>query len=333
MANLRSLRPLAFVACLALVGCGGPAPAPPAGAAPGAPPPDTAARPQGARDVRRQPAIAIHDEAQDINAKGDVHGDVDAQLRTLKGAGLVAGDGPYTWAGGTATLVVTGDVIDKGSQSLPAIDLFRALETDAASKGGRVIVTSGNHEAAFLAAPDGPKARAFHAELLAAGLDPARVAAGETPYGEWLRTRPFAAVAGDWFFSHAGDAAGRSASHLGDELAARFDAGQFDAIAMDPVLEARKDWWADTGAGDDGVSRLDRVLAALPAAHLVYGHQPGAIPCPGDAAGGRPKATLWTCYDGRVFFVDVGMSRAVDPASRGGLLYIRRGMSTTVTAI
>ncbi|MGE0040786.1 MAG: hypothetical protein AB7V01_06335, partial [Vicinamibacterales bacterium] len=37
------------------------------------------------------------------------------------------------------------------------------------------------------------------------------------------------------------------------------------------------------------------------------------------------------CYVGRVFCVEVGMSRGVDPASRGGLLYIRGGMYTRVT--
>lgn len=286
-------------------------------------PPETAKR-----DWAKHPAIVVLDDATDIYAMGDVHGDPDAQIKTLAGAGLVAGSGPYTWAGGKATLIVTGDVIDKGSHALLAIDNFRALEADAAAKGGRVVVTMGNHEAEFIANPDGKKAKEFRKELEAAGEDPEKVGRGYGKYGEWIHGRPFAAIAGEWFFSHAGDAKGRSVKQLKDFFETRFGGGDFDAVASDDLLQARGDWWWDASTGR---SSLDDVLAGLSAKHLVYGHQPGDVPCPPQKD--RPMETLATCYDGKVFFLDVGMSSAVDPSSHGGLLHIERGTSSKVTAV
>ena len=74
------------------------------------------------------------------------------------------------WAGGKSVLVITGDLIDKGSDSLGVIALLRKLQSDAASRGGQVIISMGNHEAEFLAEPTGRKTRDFAAELKEAGL-------------------------------------------------------------------------------------------------------------------------------------------------------------------
>jgi hypothetical protein len=44
-------------------------------------------------------------------------------------------------------------MIDKGPDAPDVVRFLSALQTSAASAGGRVIVTMGNHEAEFLAAP------------------------------------------------------------------------------------------------------------------------------------------------------------------------------------
>jgi hypothetical protein len=41
-----------------------------------------------------------------------------------------------TWKGGRKVLVITGDLIDKGCDSVGVIMLVRALQSDAATKGG-----------------------------------------------------------------------------------------------------------------------------------------------------------------------------------------------------
>jgi Calcineurin-like phosphoesterase len=83
------------------------------------------------------------------------------------------------WAANDTTFVCTGDLIDKGRQSLKVIALFRALEKNATEHGGRVVVTMGNHEAEFLADPeDDTKAEEFLRELDKADLDSSAIATG-----------------------------------------------------------------------------------------------------------------------------------------------------------
>lgn len=79
-----------------------------------------------------------------IVAVGDVHGDADAFRRILKAAHLI--DDVGHWAGGTATLVQTGDLLDRGVQVRAVLDLLIGLETEAKAAGGRVEALFGNHE-------------------------------------------------------------------------------------------------------------------------------------------------------------------------------------------
>ena len=80
-----------------------------------------------------------------IVAVGDLHGDYDAWIAIARDAGLV--DARNRWAGGTATLVQTGDITDRGPDSLKIIRDLQRLAKEAAKAGGRVIVLLGNHEA------------------------------------------------------------------------------------------------------------------------------------------------------------------------------------------
>jgi hypothetical protein len=80
-----------------------------------------------------------------IVAVGDLHGDYDAWLAIARDAGLV--DAKNRWSGGQTILVQTGDIVDRGPDSLKIIQHLRRLEKEAASAGGKVIVLIGNHEA------------------------------------------------------------------------------------------------------------------------------------------------------------------------------------------
>ena len=91
------------------------------------------------------PATASPDKAPDrIVAVGDVHGDFDSLSLILRRVGLV--DELNRWVGGNATLVQTGDLIDRGPKGREAMDLLIWLEKDAAKAGGQVVPLLGNHE-------------------------------------------------------------------------------------------------------------------------------------------------------------------------------------------
>ncbi len=283
------------------------------------------------RDWAAHPAVVTLAAAKDIVALGDVHGDADVAFHLLAAAGLITTTAPARWSGGATILVVTGDVIDKGSAALPVIELLRALEPEARAAGGRVIVTLGNHEAEFLAAPSDAKTAVFQAELRAAGLDPLAVAAGQTEPGAWLHDLPVAALVDDWFFCHAGDSDGRTATSIAKKFTAVVD-GTFgyadDYLVGDGSLLEANGWWQQpTGA----VATLDAYLAALPAKHIVLGHDPGALDFVDDPHGARARGELAARYDGRLFLIDVGMSYAVG-YSPGALLRITRGTTTTTAS-
>jgi hypothetical protein len=91
-----------------------------------------------------EPAIAAP-QPQRIVAVGDLHGDYDAWVEIASRAGLI-GRG-NRWAGGSAVLVQTGDITDRGPDSLKIIRHLMRLQGQARRSGGRVVVVLGNHEA------------------------------------------------------------------------------------------------------------------------------------------------------------------------------------------
>lgn len=80
-----------------------------------------------------------------IVAIGDLHGDYDNYIATLKAAGLI--DKKKKWSGGKTHLVQTGDIPDRGPDTLKIIEHITKLGKQAKKKGGRVHNLIGNHEA------------------------------------------------------------------------------------------------------------------------------------------------------------------------------------------
>jgi len=80
-----------------------------------------------------------------IVAVGDLHGDYEAYEEIMLNAGLI--DRRGRWRGGDAVVVQTGDIADRGPDSVKIIRHLQKLEKTARRKGGRVITLVGNHEA------------------------------------------------------------------------------------------------------------------------------------------------------------------------------------------
>jgi hypothetical protein len=82
---------------------------------------------------------------QRIVAVGDLHGDYAAWIDIARDAKLI--DAKNKWIGGQTLLVQTGDIVDRGPDSLKIIRHLQKLDREAKAAGGRVIVLIGNHEA------------------------------------------------------------------------------------------------------------------------------------------------------------------------------------------
>jgi len=85
-----------------------------------------------------------HAPTEPMIAIGDVPGAFDDFCLILKRAGLT--DEQNHWIGGRATLVQTGDLVDRGFKGREAMDVVMKLEKEAAAAGGQVIPLLGNHE-------------------------------------------------------------------------------------------------------------------------------------------------------------------------------------------
>lgn len=295
--------------------------------------------PSFGRDWKECPAVVSLQTGDVVYALGDTHGDYERLVKLLAAGKLIDGipSSPEQakWSGGHATLVVTGDLIDKWKHSLHVIACLRALTASAAAQGGQVIVSAGNHEAEFLADPHGSKTEEFRDELKAAGIKPNDVANGtdSAGIGQFLLCRPFAMRVNDWFFSHAGSTKGRTLAQLTTDIQNGVDADGYATkvlLGNKGLLEARMKppWWENEGDQPlESIARLLGYADALGVHHIVFGHQPGTYTFNNGSE--RKKGTLFQNFGGLVFLIDTGMSRGVD-YSHGALLRIESAKATLV---
>lgn len=240
------------------------------------------------RSWRTHPAIVEVDDADEIFAVSDIHGHYDQAVRILAANHLV--DGPNAdpkkvkWTGGKAIVVVVGDLIDKGPDSLEVIDLMRNLEDGAKRAGGRVIVLMGNHEAEFLADPRNSKATSNERD--AVGIDvaldrlhiePKSLVKGTDAAGRgaWIANLPLGCRIKKWFFAHGGNTGRRTVADLEDKLEKSVDRHGWDdddITGNDSILEGQK-WYGDPDDDDAGKKEAN----ALGVKHIVFGHDPGAL--------------------------------------------------------
>ncbi len=146
-----------------------------------------------------QPALA---EAARIVAVGDLHGDYEAYQAILTDAKLI--DAKGRWAGGKAVFLQTGDVPDRGPDSLKILRHLMKLEGQARRKGGKVVALIGNHEAMNMTGD-------------LRYVTPAEFAAFRTRKSERLRSR--------YFTAHRDELKARYGGALNDdEVRAKFEA-------------------------------------------------------------------------------------------------------------
>jgi hypothetical protein len=181
---------------------------------------------------------------QRVVAIGDIHGDFDAFFGILQRTHLVDPGG--RWSGGNATLVQTGDFLDRGPKARAVMDLLMTLQREANRQSGHVIVLMGNHEAmniyGDLRYVTGNDYAGFADDKTAArhkGVYPSRPPGfvercealdAEGRYGKWIRALPAVARVDDSIFLHGGispELAGWTIEKINDTVADEIRA--FDA--------------------------------------------------------------------------------------------------------
>ncbi|KAN0065166.1 hypothetical protein ACQY0O_001663 [Thecaphora frezii] len=78
-------------------------------------------------------------------AVADLHGDLEHALNVLRMASLVS-TSSRSWIAGHDTLVSTGDIVDRGDDTIQLYRLFQSLRKQSSEAGGTVRNLLGNHE-------------------------------------------------------------------------------------------------------------------------------------------------------------------------------------------
>jgi serine/threonine protein phosphatase 1 len=138
----------------------------------------------------RVPPVAIPDDFR-VFAASDLHGQLRATDRLLAAAGLT--DGGDRWVAPPRTaLVVTGDMVDRGPDSVGLVRRLVGLRSQAPAAGGLVVLLEGNHEVQVLGGLGGVP-EITKALWLFGGA--ATMGSAGLPAGGWADRSPAEAVA------------------------------------------------------------------------------------------------------------------------------------------
>ena len=261
-----------------------------------------------------------------IVAFADVHGAYDDLTQLLRTVGVV--DTQLHWAAGTAHVVSTGDLMDRGPGSRQVMDLLMRLQTEARSAGGMLHVVLGNHEAMNLL---GDLRYVTPAEFAAyAAEDPADLRDDAHPpgyfgkraafardgqYGRWLLGLPVAIIINDTLFMHGGPSAvlaGLSVEEINQRYRAALSSVEsLDAADQVPLLSNDGPNWYRGAALCNEASETDvlkPLLAGLGVKRLVIGHTI------------TRNLRVASRFDGTVVKLDTGMNRPVYKGHPAALL-------------
>lgn len=255
--------------------------------------------------------------AFDTYAIGDIHGDLDSALATLREHGVI--DAKGQWSAGDATLVQLGDMLDglvrtgvpfrTAGGDISVLRFFADLRDQARAAGGDVACVLGNHELmtlvglfSYAAAEDVPG----RTELFAVGGEGHKLVtslcsplicrnrvlychAGLTPEAS-------AALFGSPAVYGADDIERAAAQHCNK----MYFGGGMSALAQDPAiglgLHSVTSTRAYSDPQDDGAA-CSAMLDRLGVDRMVIGHN-------------MQDRRVSVRYRGRVVLADVGLSRA-----------------------
>ena len=109
-------------------------------------PPRKKAEPIGAGFMLALSALLpAYSHPSSVCAVGDLHGDLQHALAALALCGAVDPE-TGSWVGGAMTVVQTGDVLDRGNNSLGVLRALWRLQAEAEAAGGELVLLLGNHE-------------------------------------------------------------------------------------------------------------------------------------------------------------------------------------------
>ncbi|WIA59954.1 metallophosphoesterase [Stenotrophomonas sp. BIO128-Bstrain] len=272
-----------------------------------------------------------------IVALSDIHGQYGLLVKLLRAHHVI--DNDDRWSLGDATLVVAGDVFDRGPEVTEAFWLLYSLQQQAAAAGGAVHFVLGNHETMVLyndlryVNPKYLKS----AQLL--GRSYPALYGPDSTIGQWLRTRPVLLRVGDTLFLHGGIAPenldlvrNMEATNAGYQAAVGLPKEQVKAAPDTARLFDGKTspiWYRGYFDGRMDTAQVAALLKQLDLTRIVVGHT--SMPHVSSFHGDRIIAidsSIKNGENGELLFIENGaLSRGLLDGSRVPLAEGRMGES------
>ena len=274
-------------------------------------------------------ATAVLPAVSRIVAVSDIHGQYALLQQLLRANGVI--DADDNWALATDTLVIAGDVFDRGPQVTEAFWLLYSLQQQALQAGGAVHFVLGNHETMVLYDDlryVNPK-YLRSAQLL--GRSYPQLYGADSVLGQWLRTRPVLLRIGDTLFLHGGispDALQLALDPATTNAAYQASLGRPKAeVKADPITAPLYDgktspiWYRGYFNGQLDTAGVQAVLDQLGLKRIVVGHT--SMPHVSSFHGDRIIAIDSSIKDGEsgelLFIEDGKLSRGLLDGSRVSL--------------
>ncbi|MFG3447406.1 metallophosphoesterase [Stenotrophomonas sp. NPDC047960] len=261
-----------------------------------------------------------------IVALSDIHGQYGLLVKLLRAHHVI--DNDDHWSLGPATLVVAGDVFDRGPQVTEAFWLLYSLQQQAAAAGGAVHFVLGNHETMVLYDDLRYVNQKYLKSAQLLGRSYPALYGADSVIGQWLRTRPVMLQIGDTLFLHGGIAPqnldlvrGLDATNTlyqasvglpKDQVKAAPDTARLFDGKTSPI------WFRGYFDGQMDTDQVDTLLKDLDLKRIVVGHT--SMPHVSSFHGGRIIAidsSIKNGENGELLFIEDGaVSRGLLDGSR-----------------
>ena len=137
-----------------------------------------------------------------VFAVSDIEGEFEPFRNLLLAAKVI--DTHYNWVFGNGSLLVAGDLFDRGKQVSQYLWLLYKLEDEAKAKGGAVHVVLGNHEIMNMSGDIRYVQPEYFANCKLMQEDYMNLYADNTELGRWLRSKNIIEKDGDFLMLHGG---------------------------------------------------------------------------------------------------------------------------------
>ncbi len=231
-----------------------------------------------AMPTKFKPNKSIFKKVENIAALSDIHGQYDLMIDMFKNNKII--DSNLKWSFGNGHLVIVGDIFDRGPKVTEILWFIFDLEKQALEQGGMVHYLLGNHEFMVMQNDLRYINKKYQTSAALLGTTYQELFNDQTVLGRWLRSKNTVVMINDNLFVHGG-------------ISAEFVQAGFNPIdvnnlmrksidrpkdKMDPLIQELyfgyygPIWYRGYFEDNLAESRIDSILTATNAKHIVVGH-------------------------------------------------------------